>query len=100
MQKNRLMFLAAALAGVAALSVSCKEPEPEVVVNPPSLTAFSFKAADNAVLSEDYVATVNGKSIDVALPDVDKSALVATFTVAEGNGIVNGCLPDTVCYRA
>ena len=52
MQQNRLMFLAAALAGVAALSVSCKEPEPEVVVNPPSLTAFSFKAADNAVLSE------------------------------------------------
>jgi len=91
MQKNRLMFLAAALAGVAALSVSCKEPEPEVVVNPPSLTAFSFKAADNAVLSEDYVATVNGKSIDVALPDVDKSALVATFTVAEGNIVkVNG----------
>lgn len=91
MRKNRLTFIAAALVGVAALSVSCKEPEPEVVVNPPSLTAFSFKAADNAVLSEDYVAAVNGKSIDVALPDVDKSALVATFTVAEGNIVkVNG----------
>ena len=91
MRKNRLMFIAAALVGVAALSVSCKEPEPEVIVNPPSLTAFSFKAADNAVLDGDYVATVNGKSIDVALPDVDKSALVATFTVAEGNIVkVNG----------
>lgn len=96
MRKNRFPFVAAALVGLAALSVSCKEKEPEVVINPPSLTAFSFKAADNPVLEEDYVATVSGKSIDVALPDVDKSALVATFTVAEGNIVkVNGYVQNS-----
>ena len=88
MQKNRFWVVAAAFAGAVALSVSCQEKE---IVNPPSLTAFSFKAADNAVLSKDYVATVSGTDINVALPDVDKSALVATFTVAEGNIVkVNG----------
>ena len=88
MQKNRIWVVAAALTGAVALSVSCQEKE---IINPPSLTAFSFKAADNAVLSEDYVATVSGTDINVALPDVDKSALVATFTVAEGNIVkVNG----------
>ena len=88
MQKNRFWVVAAALAGAVALSVSCQEKE---IVNPPSLTAFSFNAADNAVLSEDYVETVSGTDINVALPDVDKSALVATFTVAEGNIVkVNG----------
>ena len=87
MQKNRIWVVVAALAGAVALSVSCQEKE---IINPPSLTAFSFKAADNAVLSEDYVATVSGTDINVALPDVDKSALVATFTVAEGNIVGNG----------
>ena len=96
MRKNRFPFVAVALVGLAAVSVSCKEKEPEVIINPPSLTAFSFKAADNAVLEEDYVATVSGKSIDVALPDVDKSALVATFTVAEGNIVkVNGAVQNS-----
>ena len=57
MQKNRIWVVVAALAGAVALSVSCQEKE---IINPPSLTAFSFKAADNAVLSEDYVATVTG----------------------------------------
>ena len=88
MQKNRIRFVAVALAGAVALSVSCQKKE---IVNPPSLTAFSFKAASNAVLSEDYVATIAGTDINVALPDVDKSALVATFTVGEGNIVkVNG----------
>ncbi|MBO6028137.1 MAG: hypothetical protein J6P75_02910 [Bacteroidales bacterium] len=87
MQKNRIRLVAAALAGAVALSVSCQKE----VINPPSLTAFSFKAADNAVLSEDYVATISGSDINVALPDVDKSALVASFTVADGNIVkVNG----------
>jgi hypothetical protein len=37
------------------------------------------------------VATIAGTDINVALPDVDKSALVATFTVGEGNIVkVNG----------
>ena len=49
MQKNRFWVVAAALAGAVAFSVSCQEKE---IINPPSLTAFSFKAADNAVLSE------------------------------------------------
>ena len=93
MQKNRIWVVVAALAGAVALSVSCQEKE---IINPPSLTAFSFKAADNAVLSEDYVATVTGTEINVALPDVDKSALVATFTVAEGNIVkVNGAVQNS-----
>ncbi len=72
MQKNRIWVVVAALAGAVALSVSCQEKE---IINPPSLTAFSFKAADNAVLSEDYVATVTGTEINVALPDVDLSLI-------------------------
>ena len=96
MRKNQFSLLAAALVGVAALTVSCKEKEPEVIVNPPSLTAFSFKAADNTLLEEDYVGTVNGKTIEVALPDVEKTALVASFTVAEGNLVkVNGYLQES-----
>ena len=93
MFRRRTTLTVAALLGAVALSYSCKDKEPEVVVNPPSLTEFSFKAADNAVLSEDYVATISGTSISVALPDVDKSALVATFKVAEGNIVkVNGAV--------
>ena len=88
MSTKRFSFVAAVLVGAAALSVSCQKKE---IINAPSLTAFSFKAADNAVLSEDYVATVSGTSVSVALPDVDKTALVATYTVAEGNVVkVNG----------
>lgn len=88
MSTRSFSLVAAALVGAAALTVSCQKKE---IINAPSLTAFSFKAADNAVLTEDYVATVSGTNVSVALPDVDKTSLVATYTVAEGNVVkVNG----------
>ena len=92
MFKHKIPMLAVlVLTGVAA-SVSCQQKE---TINSPSLTAFSFKAADNAVLSEDYTATISGTSIDIALPDVDKSALVASFTVADGNIVKVGSAVQT-----
>lgn len=88
MFKKHALFVVVALVGAAMLSVSCKK-----TVTPPSMTAFSFKASDNAVLSEDYVGTIVGQNINIALPDVDKSSLVATFTVGEGNIVkVNGAV--------
>ena len=88
MSTRSFSLVAAALVGAAALTVSCQKKE---IINAPSLTAFSFKAADNAVLTEDYVATVSGTNVSVALPDVNKTSLVATYTVAEGNVVkVNG----------
>lgn len=64
-----------------------------------ALLTFGFYQEDNAgVLSKDYVAQVPAVSatattynIEVPMPSVvDKSALVARFTVTEGNTIVAG----------
>ena len=77
MQKNRIWVVVAALAGAVALSVSCQEKE---IINPPSLTAFSFKAADNAVLSEDYVATVTGT--EATRPSPSAATATARYSTA------------------
>ena len=80
--------------GFASCSDSDDEPEPEPVAAP-ELLSFEFKAADNAeVLSADYVGVISAvdKTVKVTMPAfADKSSLVATFTVGEGNTVtVNG----------
>lgn len=56
----------------------------------PLMTAFGFYAEDNAgVLSKDYVGTISGNAVTVAMPaSVNKTALVARFTTNEGNKVL------------
>lgn len=76
--------------GFASCSDSDDEPEPEPVAAP-ELLSFEFKAADNAeVLSADYAGVIStvDKTVKVTMPAfADKSSLVATFTVGEGNTV-------------
>ncbi len=65
------------------------------VIPAPELLSFEFKAADNAeVLSADYVGVISDidKTVKVTMPAfADKSSLIATFTVGDGNTVtVNG----------
>lgn len=63
------------------------------------LTSFGFYAEDNAgVLSKDYVATIatGSTEITIAMPaSVNKSALVARFTVNDGNKVLVGGVTQT-----
>lgn len=63
------------------------------------LTSFGFYAEDNAgVLSRDYVATIPTGSTDItiAMPaSVNKSSLVARFTVNDGNKVLVGGVTQT-----
>lgn len=96
MKTATLLFVA--LFAFAACSDDDKE-EPQPKAEDAALLTFGFYQEDNAgVLSKDYVAQVPAVSatattynIEIAMPSiVDKSALVARFTVTEGNTIVAG----------
>ena len=75
--------------------VACSDNEEEAPkAEQASLVSFGFYAEDNpGILSKDYVATVpklteaaTSYEIEIPMPAmVDKSALVARFTVSEGN---------------
>lgn len=95
MKTATLLFVA--LFAFAACSDDDKEEAPKA--EDAALLTFGFYQEDNAgVLSKDYVAQVPAVSatattynIEIPMPSVvDKSALVARFTVTEGNTIVAG----------
>lgn len=95
MKTATLLFVA--LFAFAACSDDKEEETPKA--EDAALLTFGFYQEDNAgVLSKDYVAEVPAVSatattynIEIAMPSiVDKSALVARFTVTEGNTIVAG----------
>lgn len=91
------VMLFVALFAFAACSDDDEETKPKA--EDAALLTFGFYQEDNAgVLSKDYVAQVPAVSatattynIEIPMPSVvDKSALVARFTVTEGNTIVVG----------
>lgn len=90
--------LVALLAAMTFVACDDKEEEKEKPAEAAKMLTFGFYQEDNAgVLSKDYVAevptTAVGGKIDVAVSmpaSVDKSALVARFTVNEGNTIAVG----------
>lgn len=93
MKTATLLFVA--LFAFAACSDDKEDPKPKA--EDAALLTFGFYQEDNAgVLSKDYVAQVPAVSatattynIEIPMPSVvDKSALVARFTVTEGNTIV------------
>ncbi|MBD5180636.1 MAG: hypothetical protein HDT01_04985 [Bacteroidales bacterium] len=66
----------------------------------PELLSFSFNVAENSeVLSADCVGVISDadKTVKVTMPAfADKSSLIATFTVAEGNTVlVNGITQES-----
>ena len=96
MKTATLLFVA--LFAFAACSDDDKE-DPKPVAENAALLTFGFYQEDNAgVLSKDYVAqvpavsaTATSYNIEIPMPSVvDKSALVARFTVTEGNTIIAG----------
>ena len=87
MKKTLISF--AALVCCAALFTSCKEDEKATSDGKAELLSFGFYSADNSgVLSEDYVAEVS-EDIVIRLPEsADKKALVAKFTLGEGDALI------------
>lgn len=95
MKKVRELFPLAALLLLAVFTLSaCSDDDDDKKAEDAVLTSFGFYAEDNAgVLSRDYVATIPTGSTDItiAMPaSVNKSALVARFTVNEGNKVLVG----------
>lgn len=94
MRKLSKLFPALALM-LSAGFVSCGDNNDDPVVptvNAPELLSFSFQAADNPdVISADCQGVINGEAVTITMPEfADKSALVATFTAAEGNIVTVG----------
>ena len=76
-------------------SCSDSDDEPVVETAAPQLLTFGFNEAQNVeVLSADYAGVISesDKTVKVTMPAfADKSSLVASFTVGEGNKVlVNG----------
>lgn len=90
--------MVALLAAMTFVACSDKDDEKEKPAEAAKMLTFGFYQEDNAgVLSKDYVAviptTAVGGKIDVAISmpaSVDKSELIARFTVNEGNTIAVG----------
>lgn len=91
--KCRSLLLTAAVL-MAGLFVSCSKDEvPEEVVYEAGMTSFGFYVEDNeGVILEDYVVSaITGTSIALQLPEeVDKSSLIARFTVTENDVVKVG----------
>lgn len=92
MKLKSLLLTAAVL--MAGLFASCSEDEvPEEVVYEAGMTSFGFYVADNEeVILEDYVvSSITGTNISIQLPeDVEKSSLIARFTVTENDEVIVG----------
>lgn len=92
MKLKSLLLTAAVL--MAGLFASCSEDEvPEEVVYEAGMTSFGFYVADNeGVILEDYVvSSITGTNISIQLPeDVEKSSLIARFTVTENDEVIVG----------
>jgi len=60
--------------------------DPSPLNSPKELTAFSFTAADNAVLDSDVTGTIDGTNITATVPyGTDATTLVATFSTTGSN---------------
>ena len=97
MKKDLLRKYVSAIAMMFAFAASAMAENAQ-------LLSFGFYQADNAGLSQDYVATVPAVAagvttydIEIAMPaSVDLTALVARFTVNEGNTVtVDGVAPTS-----
>lgn len=95
MKKVRDLFSFAALLLLAVFTFSaCSDDnaDEKKQVEEAALISFGFYAEDNAgVLSRDHVATIapGSNAITIAMPSsVNKTALVARFTVNEGNKVL------------
>lgn len=88
--KNLFLFT---LPLICLLASCSSDDEPEVPTYVAEMTSFGFYVEDNeGVIVEDYVVSpVTQTSISVLLPeDVDKSRLVARFTVSENDVVKVG----------
>lgn len=99
MKTATLLFVALFAFAACSDDDDDNKEEPKPKAEDAALLTFGFYQEDNAgVLSKDYVAQVPAVSaatttynIEIPMPSVvDKSALVARFTVTEGNTIVSG----------
>lgn len=73
---------------LAIFLVSCSDEPDSPVVYEAKMTSFGFYVEDNeGVIVQDYeVSSITGTSISILLPEeVDKTALVARFTVSEND---------------
>lgn len=86
MKTRSLFFLVAVL--IAGVFISCDSSDPEIIEYEAKMTSFGFYAEDNeGVIFQDYVVSeITGTSISILMPeDVDKSELVARFTVTDND---------------
>lgn len=91
MKFKSLFFLVAVL--IAGVFISCDSDDPEVIEYEAKMTSFGFYVEDNeGVIVQDYVVSeITGTSISILMPeDIDKSALVARFTVTENDVVKVG----------
>lgn len=96
MLMKRFLFAWVAIAASMAIGWSCSDSDTDdggngsTTSSEAKLLSYGFYAEDNAALTQDYVVTVSQDMI-IRLPEeVDKTALVARFTTAEGNMVYVG----------
>ena len=85
---KKFLHIALIIGAASALMCSC-EPEPKAD-GVAEIQSFTLTAATNEALSQDFTATIDqtASTILVALPlDTDKTALVPTFTVTDGDEV-------------
>lgn len=88
--KHAILTAGILLAGFLA---SCSNDEPEPIVYEAAMTSFGFYVEDNeGVILQDYVVSaVTQSTINILLPEeVDKSSLVARFTVSANDEVKVG----------
>lgn len=88
--KHAILTAGILLAGFLA---SCSNDEPEPIVYEAAITSFGFYVEDNeGVILQDYVVSeVTQSAINILLPEeVDKSSLVARFTVSANDEVKVG----------
>lgn len=91
MKTKSLFFLLTVL--ITGLFISCDSDDPEIIEYEAKMTSFGFYVEDNeGVIVQDYVVSeITGTSISILMPEeVDKSALVARFTVTENDVVKVG----------
>lgn len=82
----------------AGIFVSCDNGDPEIIEHEVGMTSFGFYVEDNeGVIVQDHVlSSITGTSITIQIPEeVDKSKLVARFTVTENDEVKVGGVAQT-----
>lgn len=90
--KLKSLFLSAGIL-LAGILASCSSDDPEVIVYEAGMTSFGFYVEDNeGLIVQDYeVSPVTQTNITLLLPEeVDKSKLVARFTVTDNDVVKVG----------